>query len=270
MPMTHTHVEILGDGSLPVVVHVPHAGLRIPPDVRDGLLLDDAALAEELRLMTDHRTDVLAQGAVEAGATVFLNRLSRLVVDPERFLEPDKEDMESRGMGAVYTATAHQSPLRDIDDDTRTDLINTYFHPYATALAVAVDRMLQRHGHVTIVDLHSYPSQRLPYEVGGEHRPPLCIGTDLVSTPDWLVEVVEAVAVGAGIETARNTPFAGTYVPLRHLGHPEVASVMLEIRRDLYLDEAAWLPHADESSITEFVTSIVVDATSAREQRQRR
>lgn len=261
--MTTTHFEIFGDGSLPVVVHVPHAGLRIPPDVRDGLLLDDAALAEELRLMTDHRTDMLAQGAVIAGATVFINRLSRLVVDPERFLEPDKEDMESRGMGAVYTATAHQSPLRDIDDDTRTDLIDAYFRPYATALADTVDRLLQRHGHVTIVDLHSYPSQRLPYEVGGDHRPSLCIGVDAKRTPDWLVEVVEAVAADAGIDTDRNTPFAGTYVPLRHLDDPEVTSVMLEIRRDLYLDEAAWLPHDGESRIEALVTD-VVEAVASR------
>jgi N-formylglutamate deformylase len=262
--MTSTHFDILGTGALPVVVHVPHAGLRIPPDVRDGLLLDDAGLAEELRLMTDHRTDVLAAGAIDAGALAFVNRLSRLVVDPERFLEPDKEDMESRGMGAVYTATAHQQPLRDITEAARTDLIDRYFRPYADALTDVVSQMLERHGHVVIVDLHSFPSQRLPYEIGSDHRPSLCIGTDPACTPDWLVEVVEAAAARIGMDTAVNTPFAGTYVPQPHLDTPNVWSVMLEIRRDLYLDEAAWLPHDGEASITALVRDVVHACTAVR------
>jgi hypothetical protein len=33
--------------------------------------------------------------------------------------------------------------------------------------------------------------------------------------------------------------------------------VVLEIRRDLYLDEAAWLPHDGESRIVGLVTDVV-------------
>ena len=41
------------------------------------------------------------------------------------------------------------------------------------------------------------------------------------------------------METALNTPFAGTLVPLKHFGkEPRVHSVMLEIRRDQYMDES--------------------------------
>jgi N-formylglutamate deformylase len=38
--------------------------------------------------------------------------------------------------------------------------------------------------------------------------------------------------------SAKNTPYAGTYVPLRHYGRDErVTSVMIELRRDVYLTD---------------------------------
>ena len=54
-----------GDASSSYIVHVPHSSTSIPDDVRAQLLLDDDALAEELRLMTDARTDELAMLAAE-------------------------------------------------------------------------------------------------------------------------------------------------------------------------------------------------------------
>src|SRR5665811_2008707 len=99
---------VLGDASSPYVIHVPHSSTRIPDDVRAQLLLDDDELAEELRLMTDARTDELAALAARQVAPrlwLFVNHLSRLVVDPERL--PDAhEEMYDVGMGAVYTRTS--------------------------------------------------------------------------------------------------------------------------------------------------------------------
>lgn len=96
----------------PVLLHVPHSSRTVPPEVRRGLLLDDAALARELDLLTDAHTAELAALATALAPHTpwrFVNGLSRLVVDPERFPD-DREEMSAAGMGAVYTRTAHRAP----------------------------------------------------------------------------------------------------------------------------------------------------------------
>ena len=226
-----------------LVLHVPHSATAIPADVRSQLRLDDAELTAELAAMTDWHTDRLATEAVErAGvdATVFRNLRSRLVVDPERFPD-DREVMAGRGMGAVYTATSKLAPLRTPDPEVERTLLDRYFHPYADALAGVVDEALAGAGRCVVIDLHSYPSRPLPYELDATaDRPGVCLGTDPAHTPADLVgraaEAFSGVTGGVGVDT----PFAGTYVPGRHHGTDHrVSSLMLEIRRDLYLDEPA-------------------------------
>jgi N-formylglutamate deformylase len=249
---------------VPVLVHVPHSGTQVPPDLRPAFLLSDAELAEELRRMTDHRTNLLAGGVGALGATRFVNRWSRLVVDPERFTDPAQEEMEAVGMGAVYTATSDRRPLRRLTDAERSALLDRHFHPYHAAFTRLVDHDLARAGTCAIVDLHSYPSTPLPYELHAEgQRPELCIGTHPVHTPRWLRELVVAVAHRHGLRSGFDSPFRGTFVPTPHLGDPRVRSVMLEIRRDTYLDEATGRPHGGEQRLQQLCTEVVA-AIAAR------
>ncbi len=247
----------------PVLVHVPHAGTTIPADARARILLDEDALATEVRLLTDHRTDVLAAGTGEVGATRVLNRLSRLVVDPERFPD-DREELAAHGMGAVYTRGHASQPLRDPTPAEVEELLDRHFHPYAAGVTTEVERLLTGHGRATIVDLHSYPRVRLPYELHHGPRPPLCVGTDPDHTPPWLRATVAEVAAAHHLDVAFDTPFAGAYVPLaHHRVDRRVTSVMLELRRDLYLDEATAQPHDGEARLTRFVTEVVAAIAAA-------
>ena len=86
-PEAEPAFEILGPtaAARPIVGHVPHASLHIPPGERRGILLDDDALAAELLRLTDLHTDRLFAWIRDLGGTLFVNRVSRLVVDPERF-----------------------------------------------------------------------------------------------------------------------------------------------------------------------------------------
>jgi N-formylglutamate deformylase len=244
--------------SVPVLVHVPHSATYLPGDVRASLQLSDRELAEELRVMTDHHTDRLVAGTGMRGATRVINRWSRLAVDPERFDDPAAEEMEAVGMGAVYTATSDRRPLRSIGQQTREDLLARHFRPYHVAVAREVDRQLAAHDRCTILDVHSYPSRALPYELhAAGPRPPLCIGTDPRHTPECLRATVAEVADAHGLAWALDTPFRGTFVPNRHLDDPRVRSVMLEFRRDTYLDESTARPHDGLATLAGFCDAVV-------------
>lgn len=88
-----------------VVVHIPHASTVIPPDVRDTFAVSGCELERELVLMTDWYTDELYRGLAALDATICFP-VSRLVVDPERFLDDGREPMAERGMGATYMRTS--------------------------------------------------------------------------------------------------------------------------------------------------------------------
>jgi len=229
-----------GDPSSSYIVHVPHASTRIPDDVRRKLLLDDDALAQELRLMTDARADELASLAVMQVAPrpwMFVNLLSRLVVDPER-LPDEHEEMYDVGLGAVYTRTSGLLVLRERDEQAERALLERFYTPYADAMADLVDERLAATGRAVVIDLHSYPVRALPYERHqDDRRPPVCIGVDVDHTPAALVERVSLACSAIG-QVVVNEPFTGSYIPIRHLGRDNrVTSVMVELRRDMYLRE---------------------------------
>ncbi|WP_425839454.1 N-formylglutamate amidohydrolase [Streptomyces fractus] len=248
-----------GDPASPVLLHVPHASRAIPARVREGLLLEGPALERELDLITDAHTDVIAERAAHAASVTpwrFVNERSRLVVDPERFPD-EREEMRAVGMGAVYTRTTHREPLRPEPPADERELLDTYFHPYARAMTRAVADRLAATGRAVVIDVHSYPSRALPYELHGtDPRPPVCLGVDPFHTPDALVARAREAFVAYG-DSTENTPFAGAYVPLEHYGRePRVTALMLELRRDRYLDEPV-TPHGGLAKAADALANLV-------------
>ena len=222
-----------------VIVHVPHAGIAVPFDVRESIVLTDVELASEVSVMADTNTHMLALAAYRMSSFkpyLFLNNLSRLVVDPERFLD-ESETMNAVGMGAVYTRTHDGRALRDIGFNPQL-LVDRYFRPYSEALSALVAQVLSDEGRVTIIDLHSYAANALPYEIHQDDvRPKLCIGVDDFHTSSHLVDLVTKCLVHLD-EVEINQPFKGTYVPLDFYGvDASVQSVMLELRKDAYCSD---------------------------------
>ena len=113
-----------------------------------------------------------------------------------------------------------------------------YFTDYSARFTALVDATLAVHGRAVILDVHSYPEHELPYELhGGGFRAPLCVGSEPFHASAALLDAVAESF--SDLEARANTPFAGAYVPLKHhQTDARVSSVMLEIRRDLYLTEA--------------------------------
>ena len=217
---------------------MPHSSTYLPMHIRREILLDDNELESELQKMTDRYVDELAQ---DLGDCVSLIKFqySRLVVDPERFRDERKEIMATVGMAAVYSSTSEGKPLRPFKEDEKELLLKTYYDPYHQEFENKTTEIINEVDKCLIIDLHSFPSKPLPYElIKKTLRPDFCIGTDDYHTPIKLVRFAEKFFQEAGFSTKINEPFAGTFVPSQfYQNDKRVKSILLEINRSLYMDE---------------------------------
>lgn len=227
--------------ALSIVAHIPHASTFIPHDVRASIYLDESQLQREILLLTDWFVDELfswfGTNAVTFGA-------SRLVVDPERFIDDHREVMASRGMGVIYTKTTDGGDLRRTPSESeREDLLNRFYRPHARLMESVVQSCLDEHEFCLILDCHSFASRPLPFELDQDaYRPDMCIGTDDFHTPRALVRTMELLFRSFGWKVLQNRPYAGTYLPLRFFhSNKRVLSIMVEVNRRLYMDEATGL-----------------------------
>ena len=87
--------------------------------------------------------------------------------------------------------------------------------------------------------LCSFPKNPLPYELMQEpNRAEICIGTDSFHTPQELTEYFFKAFSDAGFSVAIDKPFSGSIVPMKfYQNEKRVKSVMIEVRRDLYMNE---------------------------------
>jgi len=222
------------------ILHIPHASMAIPAHVRPTLLLTDEELSHELLRLTDRYTDELFDCDPD-GVSRILFPVSRLVVDPERFSDDNHEPMAAHGMGLIYTKTTEGALLRHpLKPESRQSMINEFYAPHHKALTLAVESALIDWGSCLIIDCHSFPSIPFPYEKHSElARPDICLGTDPCHTPEWLYDHAFSVFNGAGLSVSRNEPFQGTLVPSSYYQQDKgVLSIMIEISRKLYMDEA--------------------------------
>ncbi len=119
-------------------------------------------------------------------------------------------------------------------------------------------------GQALILDIPSYPREPLPYEQRAAlQRPSICLGCDEFHTSDRLLDAARTAFARVG-EVLIDQPFIGTYVPSRFYGRePRVQSLMLEVRRDVYLDEATGELHPDRAdqiaaAISDLLTAVSV------------
>jgi N-formylglutamate amidohydrolase len=110
------------------------------------------------------------------------------------------------------------------------------YAPYHARLSELLQSRITRFGAVTLVDLHSFPSQSLADR--GNHSALVYIGDDGGRTnPGWLTGAARHAFTHAGLSVSRNHPFRGEYI-VKHYGtQPRVSALYMGLRWDIYLDE---------------------------------
>jgi N-formylglutamate amidohydrolase len=223
------------------VVHIPHASTVVPAAARSSIALSENELQHELLTMTDHFTDELFRVSKNLAKTVKFP-VSRLVVDPERFVNDRDEPMAAKGMGVIYTLASSRQQLRKAPSmQERDELLSMYYFPHHLRLAKEVDAALAMHDRCLIVDAHSFSSRPLPHEAD-QHpdRCDICVGTDPFHTPLWLADFTVHGFRNRNCHVEVNRPFGGSLVPEKYHGRDKrVLSIMIEVNRSLYMDEVS-------------------------------
>jgi N-formylglutamate amidohydrolase len=250
----------------PVFVHIPHDSIVIPSADRPDFLVSDSDLAQELLRLTDwHTADLYAENASPGDCV--RAEVSRLVVDVERFADDRLERCAAVGMGATYVQTCDGRPLRALSPERRAELLARYYWPHHHRLDEAAAKRLTRFGRCVILDAHSFPTGQLPTQVGFSAPLEIGIGTQPGHTSPELQALAEDFFRAQGFTVGVDIPFSGAIVPNRFFGtEPRVQSLMIEVRRDLYMDESTSERHGGfariQAVLAEFRTELVRFATT--------
>lgn len=209
----------------------------------DFLVSADDLRREQLRLTDWHTGALYAEGV--AADDVLRAEVSRLVVDVERFADDRLERCAEVGMGATYVKTCDGRALRTLSAARRAELLDRYYWPHHLALDEAAAARLALFGRCVILDAHSFPARPLPTQTDFSAPPEIGIGTQPGHTSPELRALAEGFFRARGFLVGVDVPFSGAIVPNRFFGRdPRVQSVMVEVRRDLYMDEATGERHA--------------------------
>ena len=226
-------------GSIALLVSMPHVGTDIPDDIAARL-----APCANARTDTDWHLAQLYGFLEEMGASTIAARWSRYVIDLNRPPEDSNlyPGMSTTGLCPVDTFASE--PLYregDTPDDkeVRARLMR-YWRPYHDRLRAEIDRLLVLHGHVVLWDAHSIASV-VPRFFDGR-LPDLNFGTAGGTTcaPGLEQAVLDVARAQDHFTMAVNGRFKGGYIT-RHYGQPDlnVHAIQLEMCQVLYMDERA-------------------------------
>ncbi|WP_346863193.1 N-formylglutamate amidohydrolase [uncultured Draconibacterium sp.] len=219
-----------------IILHVPHSSTKIP--IMEGFVVDESALNQEIGKLTDWFTDDLFYSASDE---MIIADFSRIFCDPERFTDDSLEIMAQYGMGVLYEKNDDGERIRTVTPDLRERILRKYYRKHHERFNRAVNEQLQLHGKVIIIDCHSFPNNPLKRDLDqNSNRPDFNIGTDAFHTPQQLTDVSVVFFNRLGYTLGVNCPYSGSIVPMEYYQkNKNVQTIMLEINRKLYLNEAS-------------------------------
>lgn len=226
-------------GTAPLLVSIPHAGTRIPPELERRMT--PAALQ---RADVDWHLPQLYAFAHALGATVLCALYARHVIDLNR---PPQDESLYPGQdvtGLLPMDTFRKEPLyrsgQEPDAAERDQRRERYWRPYHDTLRAELDRLRALHGQVVLWDAHSICSV-LPRFFEGK-LPDLNLGTADGRSCAAVVQVAAEAPMAAQSEFSHvsNGRFKGGWIT-RHYGAPEqgIHALQLEICHSTYMDETA-------------------------------
>ncbi|WP_297370969.1 N-formylglutamate deformylase [Acidocella sp.] len=225
----------LHQGTTPLIISIPHAGVEIPAAFA-GLFRADWLARRD----ADWHIPALYGFARELGASVISARVSRSVIDLNRDPEGGSLYPGQATTGLCPVETFDGEPLYDgagPDAAETARRVAEYFWPYHQALSAEIARVKAAHGFAVLYDAHSIRS-RIPRLFAGE-LPHFNIGThDGRACPPAMTAKVAEICAASGFSFVVNGRFKGGWIT-RHYGQPEarVYALQMELAMRGYMDE---------------------------------
>jgi len=205
---------------LPILVSSPHAGLYVPPCVRELCILTP----EEIAADGDEGASAI-YGPLKNHVEVFTTTpVARAILDLNRQINDRSKD------GVIKTHTCWDVPVyrKTPPEEVVRELLENEYKPYHERLSDA-----SKWGLKLGVDCHTMAATAPPVAPDpGQKRPMICLGDNHGRTlpAGWMNRLVEAFEAAFGESVAVNAPFAGGHITRVH--GTEMPWVQLELSRD--------------------------------------
>lgn len=247
-------------GHLPLLISMPHAGLKLTPAVQDGLVDAARSLPD-----TDWHIPRLYDFARELGSSVVAAEYSRFVIDLNR-----PEDDQPLYVGAttgLYPATLFEGePLfkegQVPSAQERARYLEQIWRPYHDTLRNELQRLREQFGYALLWDAHSIRSH-IPHLFDGK-LPDFNLGTfNGASCDPRLAERLQSVCAEASdYSHVLNGRFKGGHIT-RHYGQPaaHVHAVQLELAQSTYMEETE--PFAYREDLAQPTQAVLRDLLAA-------
>lgn len=260
--------------STSVIFASPHSGRNYPGSFLSRSVLDKQAI----RSSEDAFVDVLFSAAPRFGAPLLTATAPRAYVDLNR--SPDELDPAliervrakaanprvASGLGVIPRVVSNGRSIYDgklsrAEADSR---LRNVWHPYHAKLHDLLAESHEMFRQAILVDCHSMPHEAIEsIGASGAKRPDVVLGDRFGAAADTeIVDRIEAAFTSAGLNVARNTPFAGAYMA-QYYGRPMRGQhvVQVEIDRSLYMNEQTIEPSADFDVFKSVITEIIAVIT---------
>lgn len=223
-------------GTLPLLISIPHAGTALTPEVEQGLSTAAQGLCD-----TDWHIPQLYDFARELGASILIGNYSRFVIDLNR--PPDNQPLYTTATTGLYPETLFDGtptfkPGMTPTDAQRAGYLANIWQPYHQQLQQELARIKAQYGYALLFDAHSIASV-IPRLFAGQ-LPDLNLGTNdgASCTPAMHAQLEAVCAAQQQFSWVVNGRFKGGYIT-RAYGNPAqgVQALQLELAQCNYMEE---------------------------------
>ena len=223
-------------GRVPLLISMPHAGLRLTPAVEAGLIPQAQSLPD-----TDWHIPTLYDFADELGASTLAAEYSRFVIDLNR--PADDKPLYAGATTGLYPATLFDGvPLfragLEPSEAERAGYLQKIWGPYHRTLQEELARLKAEFGYALLFDAHSIRSV-IPHLFDGK-LPDFNLGTfnGAACDPELASQLEAICATHPQYTHVLNGRFKGGHIT-RHYGNPaqDIHAVQLELCQSTYMEK---------------------------------